>query len=48
VAGCCEGGDEPSGSCATELVSRVGGSDRRGMLTCTGYEKCIQIFSPEI
>jgi hypothetical protein len=21
VAGCCERGDEPSGSCATELVS---------------------------
>jgi hypothetical protein len=21
VAGCCESGDEPSGSCATELVS---------------------------
>jgi hypothetical protein len=20
VAGCCEGGDKPSGSCATELV----------------------------
>jgi hypothetical protein len=24
VAGCCECGDEPSGSCATELVSKVG------------------------
>jgi hypothetical protein len=23
VAGCCECGDEPSGSCATELVSSV-------------------------
>jgi hypothetical protein len=23
VAGCCECGDEPSGSCATELVSYV-------------------------
>jgi hypothetical protein len=23
VAGCCECGDEPSGSCATELVSRI-------------------------
>jgi hypothetical protein len=23
VAGCCECGDEPSGSCATELVSQV-------------------------
>jgi hypothetical protein len=23
VAGCCECGDEPSGSCATELVSRL-------------------------
>jgi hypothetical protein len=23
VAGCCECGDEPSGSCATELVSLV-------------------------
>jgi hypothetical protein len=23
VAGCCECGDEPSGSCATELVSCV-------------------------
>jgi hypothetical protein len=22
VAGCCECGDEPSGSCATELVSK--------------------------
>jgi hypothetical protein len=22
VAGCCECGDEPSGSCATELVSQ--------------------------
>jgi hypothetical protein len=24
VAGCCECGDEPSGSCSTELVSYVG------------------------
>jgi hypothetical protein len=24
VAGCCECGDEPSGSCATELVTLVG------------------------
>jgi hypothetical protein len=24
VAGCCECGDEPSGSCATELVSYCG------------------------
>jgi hypothetical protein len=23
AAGCCECGDEPSGSCATELVTRV-------------------------
>jgi hypothetical protein len=23
VAGCCECGDEPSGSCATELVSHI-------------------------
>jgi hypothetical protein len=23
VAGCCECGDEPSGSCATELVSYI-------------------------
>jgi hypothetical protein len=23
VAGCCECGDEPSGSCATELVSQL-------------------------
>jgi hypothetical protein len=23
VAGCCECGDEPSGSCATELVSMI-------------------------
>jgi hypothetical protein len=23
VAGCCECGDEPSGSCATELVSLI-------------------------
>jgi hypothetical protein len=23
VAGCCECGDEPSGSCATEFVSKI-------------------------
>jgi hypothetical protein len=27
VAGCCECSDEPSGSCATELVSDTGNSD---------------------
>jgi hypothetical protein len=33
VAGCCECGDEPSGSCATELVSYVTAyfSDRQPM-----------------
>jgi hypothetical protein len=29
VAGCCECGDEPSGSCATELVA-----DQDGTETC--------------
>jgi hypothetical protein len=29
VAGCCECGDEASGSCATELVSCVGTTQRR-------------------
>jgi hypothetical protein len=28
VAGCCECGDEPAGSCATELVSLVRGKIR--------------------
>jgi hypothetical protein len=28
VAGCCECGDEPSGSCATELVSYIIKIDR--------------------
>jgi hypothetical protein len=27
VAGCCECGDEPSGSCSTELVSSLGSSE---------------------
>jgi hypothetical protein len=27
VAGCCECGDEPSGSCATELVNTSTGSE---------------------
>jgi hypothetical protein len=29
VAGCCECGDEPSGSCATELVSKI--SDKESL-----------------
>jgi hypothetical protein len=31
VAGCCECGDEPSGSCATELVSCVFAVDKTAL-----------------
>jgi hypothetical protein len=30
VAGCCECGDEPSGSCATELVRDNVSEERKG------------------
>jgi hypothetical protein len=36
VAGCCEYGDEPSGSGATELVNEGSGTDRR---ICSVYVK---------
>jgi hypothetical protein len=36
VAGCCECGDEPSGSCATELVSLI---QRRINVKCSQSEK---------
>jgi hypothetical protein len=32
VAGCCECGDEPLGSCATELVRLVEKDDVRGSI----------------
>jgi hypothetical protein len=34
VAGCCECGDEPSSSCATELVSFIVLIKQRGNFTC--------------
>jgi hypothetical protein len=37
VAGCCECGDEPSGSCATELVSYV-----YATVLCHLYEVALQ------
>jgi hypothetical protein len=39
VAGCCECGDEPSGSCATELVT-VGISYEKAYLTCRTSLEC--------
>jgi hypothetical protein len=35
VVGCCECGDEPSGSCATELVSSLNGRAQRALATDT-------------
>jgi hypothetical protein len=37
VAGCCECGDEPSGSCATELVSYMVMGIKRVACHHTGY-----------
>jgi hypothetical protein len=37
VAGCCECGDEPSGSCATELVITYGGERRIVEEVVVGY-----------
>jgi hypothetical protein len=45
VAGCCECGDEPSGSCATELVSEPGSS----VSIVSGYGldyRAIEVRSP--
>jgi hypothetical protein len=35
VAGCCECGDEPSGSCATELVINEKSDNRVLVVSCT-------------
>jgi hypothetical protein len=44
VAGCCECGDEPSGSCATELVTYMHKNDKEiklsGMITLLATAKC--------
>jgi hypothetical protein len=51
VAGCCECGDEPSGSCATELVSYVrlglvSGSNTSGFSAAkVGPQDSIQLCS---
>jgi hypothetical protein len=39
VAGCCECGDEPSGSCATELVSSVGPNRWSGLALFIGSNR---------
>jgi hypothetical protein len=40
VAGCCECGDEPSGSCATELVSYWGGGVFSSIAAKNGESYC--------
>jgi hypothetical protein len=42
VDGCCERGDEPSGSCATELVKKSGYFSDDGILTVAlcGTSRC--------
>jgi hypothetical protein len=46
VVGCCECGDEPSGSCATDLVSYMINNIQKVLASCTQeiYSKLLGKF----
>jgi hypothetical protein len=41
VVGCCECGDEPSGSCTTELVGSFYRTHKKPLLTSAMRRKCV-------